>query len=244
MLRLVAEGIWGGGGSGGKQGELVSDEITDETDGVADDQVSDQSAVKKNVAADEFVSTADNQISSPGNQVSSADIGEMMARVMMIPGTNFSEITKNSQFQKVLKKTIEEATEMMTGASRIIQDLPEGGLTVGSGLATIAELMQKNSTRSSSHDFTDYIIHTDKNMAMDIMTKMYDSKSGVKVVWLTLFFIEKGLLTEPSPNAIIDTFNVKKFTKQLYSSHKGLSIPPADYKAFSACFDNLVASYK
>lgn len=81
-------------------------------------------------------------------------------------------------------------------------------------------------------------------MAMEIMSKMYDGKSGVKVVWLTLFFIENGWITEPSPAAIIDTFNVKKFSKQLYSANKNLAIPTADLKAFSACLDNLIDSYK
>ena len=62
-------------------------------------------------------------------------------------------------------------------------------------------------------DFDGSVSNEDKQMAMEIMKKMYDGKSGVKVVWLTLFFIEIGWLTEPSPAAIIDTFNVKKFSK-------------------------------
>lgn len=176
--------------------------------------------------------------------VSNEDIGEMMASMMMVPGMNFTEIMKDPKFKKVLSQTIKGATEMLSGATRVIKDLPEDGLTVESGLTAVAEAMTKNATRSSSHEFIEYIIHEDKQMAMEIMKKMYDGKSGVKVVWLTLFFIEIGWLTEPSPAAIIDTFNVKKFSKQLYSANKNLSIPAADHKAFSACLDNLIDSYK
>lgn len=176
--------------------------------------------------------------------VSNEDIGEMMASMMVVPGMNFTEIMKDPKFKNVLSQTIKGATEMLSGASKVIKELPEDGLTVESGLTAVAEAMTKNATRSSSHDFIEYIIHEDKQMAMEIMSKMYDGKSGVKVVWLTLFFIEIGWLTEPSPAAIIDTFNVKKFSKQLYSANKNLSIPAADHKAFSACLDNLIDSYK
>lgn len=176
--------------------------------------------------------------------VSNEDIGEMMASIMTIPGMNFTEIMKDPKFKKVLNQTIKGATEMLSGASKVVKDLPEDGLTVESGLTAVAEAITKNATRSSSHEFIEYIIHEDKQMAMEIMKKMYDGKSGVKVVWLTLFFIEIGWLTEPSPAAIIDTFNVKKFSKQLYSANKNLSIPAADHKAFSACLDNLIDSYK
>lgn len=176
--------------------------------------------------------------------VSNEDIGEMMASMMVIPGMNFTEIMKDPKFMKVLSQTIKGATEMLSGASKVVKELPEDGLTVESGLTAVAEAMTKNATRSSSHEFIEYIIHEDKQMAMEIMNKMYDGKSGVKVVWLTLFFIEIGWLTEPSPAAIIDTFNVKKFSKQLYSANKNLSIPAADRKAFSACLDNLIDSYK
>ena len=176
--------------------------------------------------------------------VSNEDIGEMMASMMVIPGMNFTEIMKDPKFKKVLNQTIKGAAEMISGASKVVKELPEDGLTVESGLTAVAEAITKNATRSSSHEFIEYIIHEDKQMAMEIMKKMYDGKSGVKVVWLTLFFIEIGWLTEPSPAAIIDTFNVKKFFKQLYSANKNLSIPAADHKAFSACLDNLIDSYK
>lgn len=176
--------------------------------------------------------------------VSNEDIGEMMVSMMVVPGMNFTEIMKDPKFKKVLSQTIKGATEMLSGASKVVKELPEDGLNVESGLAAIAETMTKNATRSSSHEFIEYIIHEDKQMAMEIMSKMYDGKSGVKVVWLTLFFIENGWITEPSPAAIIDTFNVKKFSKQLYSANKNLAIPTADHKAFSACLDNLIDSYK
>lgn len=176
--------------------------------------------------------------------VNMEDVGEMMGMLMLEQGTNFPAICKNPKFQSVFKQTVNGITEMLTGATRVVKDLPEDGLTVESGLAAIAETMTKNATRSSSHEFIEYIIHEDKQMAMEIMSKMYDGKSGVKVVWLTLFFIENGWITEPSPAAIIDTFNVKKFSKQLYSANKNLAIPTADHKAFSACLDNLIDSYK
>lgn len=176
--------------------------------------------------------------------VSNEDIGEMMASMMVVSGMNFTEIMKDPKFKKVLSQTIKGATEMLSGASKVVKELPEDGLTVESGLTTVAEAITKNATRSSSHEFIEYIIHEDKQMAMEIMEKMYDGKSGVKVVWLTLFFIEIGWLTEPSPAAIIDTFNVKKFSKQLYSANKNLSIPAADHKAFTACLENLIDSYK
>lgn len=176
--------------------------------------------------------------------VSNEDIGEMMASMMVIPGMNFTEIMKDPKFKKVLSHTIKGAKEMLSGATKAVKNLPEEGLTVESGLALVADMMEKSSSRTSSHDFIEYIIHEDKQMAMEIMKKMYDGKSGVKVVWLTLFFIENGWITEPSPAAIIDTFNVKKFSKQLYSANKNLAIPTADHKAFSACLDNLIDSYK
>lgn len=172
------------------------------------------------------------------------DIGEMLGKVMLEQEITFSDICYDPKFQSVLKKTINGVTEMLSGASKVVKDLPEDGLTVESGLAAVADIMMKNSTRSSSHDFIEYVIHEDKQMAMEIMSKMYDGKSGVKVVWLTLFFIENGWITEPSPAAIIDTFNVKKFSKQLYSANKNLAIPTANHKAFSACLDNLIDSYK
>lgn len=171
-------------------------------------------------------------------------IGEMLGTIMLDQETTFSEVSMDPKFEKALKTTINGTMEMLSGVAKIIKDLPEDGLTVESGLTAVAEAMTKNATRSSSHDFIEYIIHEDKQMAMEIMTKMYDGKSGVKVVWLTLFFIEIGWLTEPSPAAIIDTFNVKKFSKQLYSANKNLSIPAADHKAFSACLANLIDSYK
>lgn len=172
------------------------------------------------------------------------DVGEMMGKLVLEQGTTFSEICKDPKFQSVLKQTVKGVTEMLSGATKVVKDLPEEGLTVESGLAAVAEAMTKNANRSSSHEFIEYIIHEDKQMAMEIMSKMYDGKSGVKVVWLTLFFIENGWITEPSPAAIIDTFNVKKFSKQLYSANKNLTIPTADHKAFSACLDNLIDSYK
>lgn len=176
--------------------------------------------------------------------VSNEDIGEMMASMMVIPRMDFTEIMKDPKFKKVLSHTIKGTKEMLDGATKAVKNLPEEGLTVESGLTLVADIMTKSSTRSSSHEFIEYIIHEDKQMAMEIMSKMYDGKSGVKVVWLTLFFIEIGWLTEPSPAAIIDTFNVKKFSKQLYSANKNLSIPAADHKAFSACLENLIDSYK
>lgn len=172
------------------------------------------------------------------------DIGEMMGKVMLVPGMNFTEIMNDPKFKKVLSQTIKGATEMLSGATKVIKDLPEDGLTVESGLAAVAEVMTKNSTRTSFHDFTEYIIHEDKQMAMSIMKKMYDGLSGLKVVWLTSFFIEIGWLIEPSSISILDTFNVKKFTKQLYSKHKYVAIPVADRKAFAACLENYITSYK
>ena len=133
---------------------------------------------------------------------------------------------------------------MLSGATKAVKNLPEEGLTVESGLAMVADIMEKSSTRSSSHEFTEYIIHEDKQMALDIMKKMYDGLSGLKVVWLTSFFIETGWIVEPSSTSILDTFNVKKFTKQLYSTHKSVAIPAADRKAFTACLNNHIASYK
>lgn len=184
------------------------------------------------------------EASNTDDTITNEDISEMMGAMMLDPDINFAAICNDPKFKKVLNKTIKGVTEMLAGASKVVKDLPEKGLTVETGLTAVAEAMTKNATRSSSHEFTEYIIHEDKQMAMEIMKKMYDGKSGVKVVWLTLFFIEIGWLTEPSPAAIIDTFNVKKFSKQLYSANKNLSIPAADHKAFSACLENLIDSYK
>lgn len=188
--------------------------------------------------------TNEEEVCDFDGSVSNEDIGEMMASMMVIPGMNFTEIMKDPKFKKTLSHTIKGAKEMLSGATKAVKNLTEEGLTVESGLAMVADIMEKSSTRSSSHEFIEYIIHEDKQMAMEIMEKMYNGKSGVKVVWLTLFFIEIGWLTEPSPAAIIDTFNVKKFSKQLYSANKNLSIPTADHKAFSACLENLIDSYK
>lgn len=171
------------------------------------------------------------------------DVGEMLGKMMMEQGTTYSDICKNPKFESVLKQAIKGVTEMMSGAAKVVKDLPEEGLTVESGLAAVADVMMKNSTRSSSHDFSEYVIHYDKQMAMDIMKKMYDGLSGLKVVWLTSYFVEIGWLIEPSSLAILDTFNVKKFSKQLYSKHRSEAIPSVDRKAFSACLKNYIASY-
>lgn len=178
--------------------------------------------------------TSDQADSSAGIE----DIGEMLGKVMLSQDTTFSEICKEPKFQSVLKQAIKGVSEMLAGATRVVKDLPEEGLTVESGLAAVAEVMMKSSNRSSSHEFIEYVIHEDKQMAMEIMKKMYDGLSGLKVVWLTSFFIEIGWLIEPSSISILDTFNVKKFTKQLYSKHKAVAIPDADRKAFSACLKN------
>lgn len=171
------------------------------------------------------------------------DVGEMMGKVLLEQNITFSDICNDPKFKSVLKQTIDGVTGLLTGATKVVKDLPEEGLTMKSGLAAVADVMMKNSTRSSSHEFSEYVIHKDKKMALDIMKKMYDGLSGLKVVWLTSYFVEIGWLIEPSSLAILDTFNVKKFTKQLYSKHKSVPIPPADRKAFAVCLENYIASY-
>lgn len=188
--------------------------------------------------------TIEEEASNTDDTITNEDIGEMMGAMMLNPEINFAAICNDPKFKKVLNKTIKGVTEMLAGASKVVKDLPEEGLTVETGLSAVAEAMTKNATRSSSHEFTEYIIHEDKQMALDIMKKMYDGLSGLKVVWLTSFFIEIGWIVEPSSTSILDTFNVKKFTKQLYSTHKSVSIPAADRKAFTACLNNHIDSYK
>lgn len=184
------------------------------------------------------------EASNTDEPITNEDIGEMMGAMMLDPEINFAAICNDPKFKKVLNKTIKGVTEMLAGAGKVVKDLPEEGLTVETGLSAVAEAMTRNANRSSSHEFTEYIIHEDKQMALDIMKKMYDGLSGLKVVWLTSFFIEIGWLVEPSSTSILDTFNVKKFTKQLYSTHKSVAIPAADRKAFTACLNNHIASYK
>lgn len=186
----------------------------------------------------------DEEIDIADDQVSIEDIGEMMGTMMLVPEMNFSGIMQDPKFRKVLNETIKGASEMIAGATKVVKNLPANGLTVESGLSVVADTMAKSATRTSSHDFTEYVIHNDKQMALDIMKKMYDGLSGLKVVWLTSFFIEIGWLIEPSSISIMDTFNVKKFSKQLYSTHKSVPIPTADRKAFAACLENYIASYK
>lgn len=188
--------------------------------------------------------TSEEETSDTDEPITNEDIGEMMGAMMLDPEINFAAICNDPKFKKVLNKAIKGVTEMLAGASKVVKDLPEEGLTVETGLSAVAEAMTKNATRSSSHEFTEYIIHEDKQMALDIMKKMYDGLSGLKVVWLTSFFIEIGWIVEPSSTSILDTFNVKKFTKQLYSTHKSVAIPDADRKAFTACLNNHIASYK
>lgn len=188
--------------------------------------------------------TSDEETSDTDEPITNEDIGEMMGAMMLDPDINFAAICNDPKFKKVLNKTIKGVSEMLAGATKVVKDLPEEGLTVETGLTAVAEAMRKNATRASSHEFTEYIIHEDKQMALDIMKKMYDGLSGLKVVWLTSFFIEIGWIVEPSSTSILDTFNVKKFTKQLYSTHKSVAIPAADRKAFTACLNNHIASYK
>ena len=188
--------------------------------------------------------TSKEETNDTDEPITNEDIGEMMGAMMLDPEINFAAICNDSKFKKVLNKTIKGVTEMLAGASKVVKDLPEEGLTVETGLSAVAEAMRKNANRSSSHEFIEYIIHEDKQMALDIMKKMYDGLSGLKVVWLTSFFIETGWIVEPSSTSILDTFNVKKFTKQLYSTHKSVAIPAADRKAFTACLNNHIDSYK
>lgn len=149
------------------------------------------------------------EASNTDEPITNEDIGEMMGAMMLDPEINFAAICNDPKFKKVLNKTIKGVTEMLAGATKVVNDLPEEGLTVETGLTAVAEAMRKNATRSSSHEFTEYIIHEDKQMALDIMKKMYDGLSGLKVVWLTSFFIEIGWTVEPSSTSILDTFNIK-----------------------------------
>lgn len=205
-----------------------------------DEQDEEENEIQEENDSNEHAQAEDNPT---GTKVGMEDVGEMFG-TMLVEDSSFSSMCEDPKFAPILKQTIEGVKGMISGAHQVVKDLPEKGLTVESGLAAVAEAMLKSSTRSSSHEFIEYVIHEDKQMAMDIMSKMYDGMSGVKVVWLTLFFIEKGWLTEPSPTAIKDTFNVMKFTKQLYSANKKYSIPDADHKAFTACLENHLASYK